>query len=137
MRFMMIVKATKDTEAGKMPEEKLIAAMAAYHEELAKAGVLLEASGLQPSSKGWRVKYSGAKRAVIDGPFTESKELIGGYTLIQVKTREEALEWSRRFPNPVGEGKEAEIEVRQLFELDDFGSSEAVDRFREIESRRK
>jgi hypothetical protein len=133
MRFMIIVKATPDSEAGAMPEEKLIAAMAAYHEQLAKAGVLLDATGLQPSSKGWRIRYAGDKRTVVDGPFAETKELIAGYTLIQVKSREEALEWSRRFPNPVGEGKPAEIEVRQLFELEDFGPSEAVDRFREIE----
>lgn len=132
MRFMIIVKATKDSEAGVMPEEKLLAEMAKYHEELAKAGVLLDGSGLQASSKGWRIKYSGGKRTVIDGPFTESKELIAGYTLIQVKSREEAMEWARRFPNPAGDGKEAEIEVRQLFELEDFGSSETVERFREI-----
>ena len=137
MRFMIIVKATKDSEAGKMPEEQMIASMATYHEQLAKAGVLLDASGLKPTSKGWRVRYTQGKRAVTDGPFTESKELIAGYTLIQVKSREEALEWSRRFPNPVGEGAEAEIEVRQLFELDDFGPSQAVDRFREIETKRK
>jgi hypothetical protein len=134
---MIVVKATKDTEAGKMPEEKLIAAMATYHEELVKAGVLLDASGLQPSSKGWRVKYSGGRRIVIDGPFTEAKELIAGYTIIQVKSREEALEWSKRFPNPVGEGAEAEIEVRQLFELEDFGSSDAVERFRDLEARKR
>jgi hypothetical protein len=132
MRFMIIVKATKESEAGVMPEEKMIASMATYHEELVKAGVLLDASGLQPSSKGWRVKYSGGKRTVIDGPFTESKELIAGYTLIQVKSREEALEWAKRFPNPVGEGANAEIEVRQLFELEDFAPSPAVDRFREM-----
>ena len=132
MRFMIIVKATKDSEAGVMPEEKLIAAMATFHEELQKAGVLLDASGLQASSKGWRIKYSGGKRSVIDGPFTESKELIAGYTLIQVKSREEAMEWTRRFPNPAGDGKEGEIEVRQLFELEDFGSSKAVERFREM-----
>jgi hypothetical protein len=134
MRFIIIVKATKDSEAGAMPEERLIAEMAAYHEELQKAGVLLDASGLQPSSKGWRVRYSGSKRTVIDGPFTESKELVAGYTLIQVKSREEAMEWARRFPNPAGAGREAEIEVRQLFELDDFGPSPAVERFREIEA---
>lgn len=132
MRFMIVVKATKDSEAGAMPEEKLFADMAAYHEELQKAGALLDASGLQPSSKGWRIKYSGGKRTVIDGPFVETKELIAGYTLIQVESREEAMAWARRFPNPVGEGKEAEIEVRQLFELDDFGSSEAIERFREL-----
>ncbi len=132
MRFMIIVKATKDSEAGAMPEEKLFAEMASYHEELAKAGALLDGSGLQPSAKGWRIKYSGAKRTVVDGPFAETKELIAGYTLIQAKSREEALEWTKRFPNPAGAGKEAEIEVRQLFELEDFGSSDTLDRFREI-----
>jgi hypothetical protein len=139
MRFMIVVKATKDTEAGKMPEEKEkpFAAMATYHEELVKAGVLLDASGLQPSSKGWRVKYTGGRRTVIDGPFTEAKELIAGYTIIQVKSREEALEWTKRFPNPVGEGAEAEIEVRQLFELEDFGTSDAIERFRDLEARKK
>src|SRR6266852_9529078 len=137
MRFMIVVKATKDTEVGKMPEEKLIAAMATYHEELVKAGVLLDASGLQPTSKGWRVKYTGGKRTVIDGPFTDAKELIAGYTIIQVKSREEALEWTKRFPNPVGEGAEAEIEVRQLFELEDFGQSDAVERFRDMEARKR
>ena len=133
MRFMIIVKGTKDSEAGKRPEEKMFSVMADYHQELAKAGVLLDASGLQPSSKGWRVRYSGSKRTVVDGPFTEAKELIAGYTLIQAKSREEALEWSKRFPNPVGEGMDAEIEVRQLFEWEDFGPSEGLDRFREIE----
>ena len=137
MRFMIIVKATKDTEAGAMPEESMFAAMATYHEELAKAGVLLDASGLQPSSKGWRVRYRGSKRSIVDGPFTESKELIAGYTMIQVKTREEALEWSRRFPNPVGEGLDAEVEVRQLFEMDDFEKNEHTDRFRKLEVERK
>ena len=137
MRFMIVVKATKDTEAGKMPEEKMIATMATYHEELVKAGVLLDASGLQPTSKGWRIKYSGGKRTVIDGPFTEAKELIAGYTLIQVKSREEAIEWTKRFPNPVGEGAPAEIEVRQLFELEDFSPSDAVERFRDIGMRKK
>lgn len=137
MRYMIIVKATKETEAGKMPEEKMFRVMTDYHEELAKAGVLLDASGLQPSSKGWRVRYSGNKRQVIDGPFSEAKELIAGYTLIQVKSPEEALEWSKRFPNPVGEGADAEIEVRRVFELDDLGPSEAIERFREIEMRKK
>ncbi len=137
MKFMIIVKATKDTEAGVMPKESMFAAMASYHEELVKAGVLLDATGLQPTSKGWRIRYSGSKRSVIDGPFTETKELIAGYTLIQVKTREEALEWSRRFPNPVGEGLDAEIEVRQLFEMDDFEKNEATDRFRKMEAERK
>jgi hypothetical protein len=132
MRFMIIVKATGASEAGVMPEEALIGQMATYHEELAKAGVLLDASGLQPSAKGWRVRYSGGKRSVSDGPFAETKELIAGYTIVQVRSREEALAWTKRFPNPAGEGKEAEIEVRQLFELEDFGASEAVDRFRDL-----
>ena len=132
MRFMIIVKATQDSEAGVMPEEALFAEMASYHEELVKAGALLDASGLHPSSKGWRIQYAGDKRTVIDGPFAETKELIAGYTLIQVKTREEAMEWARRFPNPAGKGKPGEIEVRPLFELEDFGPSEAIDRFREL-----
>jgi hypothetical protein len=137
MRFMIVVKATRESEAGQMPEESLIAEMATFHEELAKAGVLLDASGLQPSSKGWRIKYSGGKRTMIDGPFAETKELIAGYTIIQVKSREEAREWTKRFPNPAMLGKDGEIEVRQLFELEDFGPSEAVDRFREMETARK
>jgi hypothetical protein len=132
MRYMILVKASQDTEAGVMPEEKLFAAMVNYHEELQKAGVLLDASGLQPSAKGWRIKYSGEKRTVIDGPFTEAKELVAGYTIIQVKSREEAVEWTRRFPNPAADGKEAEIEIRQLFELEDFGPSESMERFREM-----
>jgi hypothetical protein len=131
MRFMILVRATKDTEAGMMPPEEMFQAMAEYHEQLAKAGVLLDANGLQPSSKGWRVKYSGDKRSVIDGPFTEAKELVAGYTIIEVKSREEAMEWARRYPNPhIGEG---EIEVRQIYELDDFADSPAIERFREME----
>ena len=117
-----------------MPEESLIATMATYHEELAKAGVLLDASGLKPSSAGARIRYSRGKRTIIDGPFTESKELIAGYTLIQVNTREEAMEWARRYPAPMGDDAEGEIEIRQLYELEDFGPSEAVERFREIEN---
>lgn len=132
MRFMILVKGDKDTEAGVMPEEKLFAAMADYHEQLAQAGVLLDASGLQPTAKGWRIKFSGDQRTVRDGPFTEAKELIAGYTLIQAKSREEALEWTKRFPNPAVDGREAEIEVRQLYELDDLPPSEAIERFREI-----
>ncbi|KVN20083.1 MULTISPECIES: YciI family protein [unclassified Burkholderia] len=135
MRFMIMVKANATSESGAMPDASLIAAMATYHEELAKAGVLLDAAGLQPSSKGWRVRYSGGKRAVIDGPFAETKELIAGYTLIQVRSRDEALEWARRFPAPFGESEDGEIEVRQLFELDDFEPGDAVDRFRELESK--
>ncbi|HMR34503.1 MAG TPA: YciI family protein [Geminicoccaceae bacterium] len=135
MRFMIIVKATGDSEAGVMPkpEDGLMAAMADYHEDLAKAGVLLDASGLQPSSRGFRVRYSGTGRSIVDGPFAESKELIAGYTLIQTKSREEAVEWARRMPNPYGNGVEGEIEVRQLFELDDFAPSEAVERFRQMD----
>ena len=132
MRYMILVKANKDSEAGVKPSEELFACMADYHEQLAKAGVLLDASGLQPSSKGWRVKYSGGKRIVVDGPFTEAKELVAGYTMIQVKSKEEAVEWSRRFPNPTLDGSDCEIEVRQIFELDDFGDSPAIERFREM-----
>lgn len=135
MRFMIIVKATQDSEAGVMPEESLFAAMAAYHEELARAGVLLDASGLHPSTKGWRVNYNGKQRAITDGPFTEAKELIAGYTMIQVKSREEALEWTRRFPNPAVDGGQGEIEVRQLFELEDFDlPAETLDRFRQLDT---
>ena len=142
MRFLIMVKATKDTEAGKFPEnaEKLFDAMAVYHDELVKAGALLDASGLQPSAKGWKVKYTGDKRTVIDGPFTEAKEMIAGYTLIQTKTREEALEWTRRFPKPHFD-HECEIEVRQLYEFEDFASLEnakdAIDKFREMETNLK
>ena len=132
MRFMIVVKATKDSEAGVLPHEKMLTEMAKYHEELQKAGVLLDASGLQASVKGWRIKYSGQKRTVVDGPFAEAKELIAGYTMIQVKSKDEAMEWARRFPNPALDGTEGEIEVRQLFELDDFGPSEAVDSFRKM-----
>jgi len=142
MRFMIMVKATKDTEAGKFPDnvEKLFEAMQVYHDELVKAGVLLDASGLQPSSSGWKVKYTGDKRSVVDGPFTEAKELIAGYTLIQTKTREEALEWTRRFPKPHFD-RECEIEVRQLYEMEDFATIEsakdAIGKFREIETQQK
>ena len=130
MRFMIIVKGNKDTEAAKMPPQEIFDAMADYHEELAKAGVLLDGSGLQPTSKGWRIRYRGDKRTVTDGPFTEAKELVAGYTLIQVKSREEAMEWSKRFPKPLVE--DCEIEVRQLFELEDFREFEGTERLREI-----
>jgi hypothetical protein len=133
MRFMMIVKANKDTEAGVMPEEKLIAAMTQYNEELAQAGVLIDGAGLQPSSKGARVTFSGGKRSVVDGPFAETKELIAGYWLIQVKSKQEAIEWARRAPAPHGERAEGEIELRQLFELDDFAPSEAIEDLRKLE----
>jgi hypothetical protein len=133
MKFMMIVKASKDSEAGKMPSEELLLAMGKYNEELMKAGVLLDLAGLQPSSKGARIQFSGGKRRVIDGPFTETKELIAGYWIIQVKSREEAIEWAKRVPAPHGEGQEGQIEIRQFFELDDFGPSEVVDRARDLE----
>jgi hypothetical protein len=121
MRFMILVKANKDTEAGALPSEELLAEMGKYNEELAKAGVLLAGEGLHPSSKGARVQFSGEKRTVIDGPFTEAKELIAGFWLWQVKSKEEAIEWVKRCPNPTGE--EAEIEIRQVFEAEDFGAA--------------
>src|ERR1700680_113551 len=132
MRFMMIVKASKDSEAGKMPGEEVLTAMGKYNEELMKAGALVDLSGLQPSSKGARIKISGGKRTVIDGPFAETKELIAGYWIIQVKSKEEAIEWAKRVPPPHGEGEESEIEIRQVFEMDDFGPREAVDRARQL-----
>ena len=135
MRFMMIVKANKDSEAGIMPEEKLIAAMTKYNEELAKAGVLLDLSGLQPSAKGARIKFSGGKRTVVNGPFGDAKDLIAGYWLIQVKSKDEAIEWAKRAPAPHGEGKDGEIELRQLFELEDFAPSEAIEQARKLEDK--
>jgi hypothetical protein len=129
---MMIVKASKESEAGAMPSEKMLAAMMKYNEELAKAGALLDLSGLQSSSKGARVKFTGGKRTVIDGPFTEAKELVAGYWVIQVKSREEAIEWARRAPMDA-DGQDAEIEIRQVFELDDFAPSESIDRARQLE----
>ena len=138
MRFMIMVRANaqSESEPTAMPSEALMAAMADYHEELAKAGVLLDGSGLQPSRKGWRIRYEGEKRTVIDGPFAETKELIAGYTLIQVGSREEALEWTRRFPAPFEGPDPCEIEVRQLYELDDFPPSETLERLRELEALR-
>lgn len=133
MRFMMIVKANKESEAGKMPSEELLSAMGKYNEELMKAGVLLDLAGLQATSKGARIKFSSGRKTVVDGPFSESKELIAGYWIIQVKSREEAIEWAKRAPNPAGEGKDGEIEIRQFFELEDFLPSEAADRAREME----
>ncbi len=119
MRFMVLVKANKDSEAGVLPDEELLTEMGKYNEELVKAGVLLAAEGLHPSSKGVRVKFSGGERTVIDGPFAETKELIAGFWLWQVKSMEEAIEWVKRCPNPTG--MEGEIEIRQVFEADDFG----------------
>jgi hypothetical protein len=135
---MIIVKASKDSEAGIMPEEQMFHAMAEYHEELAKAGILVDASGLQPTSKGFRIEYgANGSRTVIDGPFAESKELIAGYTIIRVNSREEALDWAKRYPNPVGQGREAQIEVRQFFEMEDFAPSEGVDRFKDLIAERE
>jgi hypothetical protein len=119
MRFMVIVKATKDSEAGILPSEELLTAMGKYNEELAKAGILLAGEGLQPSSKGARVRFSGPKRTVVDGPFAETKELIAGFWLWKVKSKEEAIEWVRRCPNPMP--GDSEIEIRQVFEAEDFG----------------
>ena len=130
MKFMIMVRANQQTEADAKPEEGLIAEMATFHEELAKAGALVDAAGLQPSSKGWRIRYSGKKRSIVDGPYTEAKELIAGYTIIRAKSREEALEWTKRFPNPFPNSKESEIEVRAIKELQELGDSEAVQRFR-------
>jgi hypothetical protein len=133
MRFMIFVRADANTEAGVMPtDDSLFAEMAAYHEELVKAGVLLDGAGLQPSAKGWRIHFDGKRRTVVDGPFAETKELVAGYTLIQVRSRDEALEWARRFPNPTVDGGPAVIEVRQLYELEDFAPSAAIERFREM-----
>jgi hypothetical protein len=130
MRFIAMVKATKDSEAGKMPSEEVLAAMGKFNEEMVKAGVMLDGNGLQPSSKGARVRFSGDKRTVIDGPFAETKELIAGYWILQCKSLEEAVEWIRRCPNPHKE--DGEIEIRQMFELEDFGASEAVEHHRRL-----
>jgi hypothetical protein len=133
MRFMVIVKADANSEAGIMPDEKLLADMGKYNEELAKAGVMLAGEGLHPSSKGKRVRFSGSRRTVIDGPFSETKELIAGFWLIQAKSMEEAVEWVKRAPNPMP-GTESEIEIRQVFEADDFGA-EFTPELREAEER--
>jgi hypothetical protein len=133
MRFMILLKADKNTEAGVMPSEKLLADMGKYNEELVKAGVMLAGEGLHPSSKGARVKFSGGKRIAIDGPFSEAKELICGFWLWQVKSKEEAIEWVKRCPNPFP-GTEPEIEIRQVFEAEDFGA-EFTPELREQEER--
>lgn len=132
MRFMIIVKATKDSEAGVMPDEKLLTEMGNYNEELVRAGVMLAGEGLHPSSRGARVRFSGAQRTVIDGPFAETKELIAGFWLWQVKSLEEAIEWVKRCPNPMP--GESEIEIRQVFEAEDFGE-EFTPELREQEKR--
>jgi hypothetical protein len=132
---MIIVKASLDSEAGVMPSEELLTAMGNYNEELIKAGIMLAGEGLHPSSKGARVRFSGDKRTVIDGPFIETKELIAGYWLWQVKSKEEAIEWVKRCPNPMP-GTEAEIEIRQVFEAEDFGA-EFTPELREQEERQR
>lgn len=135
MRFMVMVKASKDSEAGVMPSEELLGAMAKFNEEMVKAGIMLDGNGLQPSSKGARVRFSGDKRTVIDGPFAETKELIAGYWILQTKSLAEVIEWIKRCPNPHME--DSEIEIRQLFELEDFGESPAVDHHRRLNQEMK
>jgi hypothetical protein len=133
MRFVVMVKATKDSEAGVLPKQEMLAQMGAYNEQLVKAGVMLAGEGLQPSSKGARVRFSGKNRTVIDGPFAETKELIAGFWILQTKTKEECIEWVKRCPNPFPEG-ESEIEIRQIFEAEDFGA-ELTPELREQEQR--
>jgi hypothetical protein len=133
MRFMIIVKASQDSEAGVMPSKELLTAMGNYNEELVKAGIMIDGEGLHPSSKGTRVRFSGDKRTVIDGPFAETKELIAGYWIWQVKSKQEAIDWVKRCPNPMP-GTEAEIEIRQIFEAEDFGA-EFTPELREQEER--
>jgi hypothetical protein len=141
MKFMVLVKASKDSEAGVMPDKKLLTEMGKYNEELAKAGILLAGEGLHPSAKGVRVRFSGSKRTVINGPFSETKELVAGFWLWQVKSKEEAIEWLKRCPNPMP--GESEIELRQVFEADDFGAALAPElraqeeRLRKASARKK
>jgi hypothetical protein len=131
MRFMVLVKATKESEAGALPDEKILTAMGKYNEELVKAGVMLAGDGLQPSSKGARVRFDGNRRSVLDGPFSETKELIAGYWIWQCKSKEEAIEWLKRAPFDDG----TEVEIRQVFELSDFGESEAVEHHRKLQEK--
>jgi hypothetical protein len=133
MRFMILVKANKDSEAGVMPSTELLEAMGKYNEELVKAGVLLAGEGLHPSSKGARVRFSGDQRTVIDGPFAETKELLAGFWILEVKSKEEAIEWVKRMPNPTGE--ESEIEIRQVFSTEDFAPADPTGELREAEER--
>ena len=133
MRVMVLVKATKDSEAGAMPDEKLLADMGKFNEDLVKAGVMLAGEGLHPSSKGKRVRFSGSKRTVLDGPFAETKELVAGYWVWQVRSMEEAVEWLKRAPNP-SPGQESEVEIRPVYELEDFGA-EFTPELREQEKR--
>jgi hypothetical protein len=131
---MILVKATKDSEAGTLPAESEFAEMGKYHEALQAAGMLLDASGLKPTNRGWRIRYDGKQRSFVEGPFTETKDLVAGYTIIQAKSREEAIEWTKRFPNPAAGGGRCEIEVRPLYELEDFAGSTEVERFRALEA---
>ena len=133
MRFMVIVKATKDSEAGKMPSEEMLSAMAKFNEEMVKAGIMLDGAGLKPTSQGARIRFEGGKRSVIDGPFAETKELIAGYWIIQVKNKAEAIEWMKRCPKPHDD--DCEIEIRQFFEMEDFGESPAVDHHKAVGER--
>ena len=133
MKYMILVKATKDSEAGKLPSDSLISEMVGFHEEMAKAGVLVDGAGLKRSADGWRIRYGkDGKRTVVDGPFAEAKELVAGYTIIDVKSREEALAWTKRFPNPSIDGGAGEIEVRPFFDLEDFGDSAGARKAREL-----
>lgn len=129
MRFAVFVRATEDTEAGRFPEgekDELVAAMGRYYQELTKAGVLLDGSGLQPSAKGARVHFDGSRTTVVDGPFAEAKELVAGYSIIQVASKDEAVAWARRMPNPYGSNGKGIVEIRQLYEMEDFGPREEV-----------
>ncbi len=135
MKFMMMVRATESSESGCMPSEELLGAMGKYNEKLMEAGVLLDLAGLQPSSKGMRAKFSRGKWTLLDGPFAETKELIAGYWLIKVKTREEAVEWLKQVPAPFGDYADGEVELRQLFEMDDFAPSQAVEQQKELGKR--
>jgi hypothetical protein len=133
MKFMILVKATQDSEAGVLPTDALISEMVGFHEEMAKAGVLVDGAGLKRSAEGWRIRYDkGGKRAFVDGPFTETKELVAGYTIIDVKSKEEAVAWTKRFPNPSLDGGVAEIEVRPFFALEDFEQGPGVEKAREL-----
>ena len=132
MRYMLIVKATRDSESGIMPGEDMLQRMTAFHEELARAGVLVDATGLKPTSSGWRVEYRDGHRSFVDGPFAETKEIIAGYTIIRVKDEAEARAWSLKFPNPALDGGDCHIEVRRLYEMQDLGPSDAVERFQKL-----
>jgi hypothetical protein len=133
MRFLMMVKASRSSEAGEMPDEKMIATMMKYNEELQKAGILIDLAGLQPSIAGARIKFSDGKSTVVEGPFADPEGLVAGYWLIRVNSKAEAIEWAQRCPPPHGAGVDAEIELRQLFELNDFDPSEAIDAARRLE----